>query len=51
MKQRLVLILSCILLAIKGLAESTETISVTFANYPQGTSYAVNEKHDQRYKH
>lgn len=46
MKQRLVLILSCILLAIKGLAESTETINVTFANYPQGTSYAVNEKHD-----
>jgi hypothetical protein len=47
MKQRVFSILSLMLLAIKLLAEGTETtISVTFADFPKGASEAINERHD-----
>ena len=47
MKQRVFSILSFMLLAIKLLAEGTETtISVTFADFPKGASEAINERHD-----
>ena len=47
MKQRVFSILSFMLLAIKLLAEGTETtISVTFADFPKGAYEATNEQHD-----
>ena len=47
MRQRIFFILSFILLTVNLLAEDVETtISVTFADFPKGTSYAENEKHD-----
>ena len=33
-------------MAVEVLAENTKTISVTFADFPAGSSYAENEKHD-----
>ena len=33
-------------MATRVVAESTETISVTFKNFPAGSSFAENEKHD-----
>ena len=46
MKTKLLILLSCVLIATRVVAESTETISVTFKDFPAGTSYAENEKHD-----
>ena len=33
-------------MATKIVAENTETINVTFSDYPLGSQYAKNEKHD-----
>ena len=38
--------MSCMLMATGVVAMSSETISVTFKNFPAGSSYAENEKHD-----
>lgn len=38
--------LSCMLIATRSVAESTETISVIFKDFPAGSSYAENEMHD-----
>ena len=46
MKTKLLILLSCVLIATRVVAESTETVSVTFKDFPAGTSYAENEKHD-----
>ena len=46
MKSRLLILLGCMLVAMGALAENTKTISVTFADFEKGSSYADNEKHD-----
>ena len=46
MKLKLFLVLSCILVAVKLLAQDTNTISVTICDFSEGTRYAENEKHD-----
>ena len=46
MKTKLLIMLSCMLIATRGVAESTETISVTFSTHTAGVQFAENEKHD-----
>ena len=46
MRFKLLIVMSCMLMATRVVAESTETISVTFKNFPAGSSFAKNEEHD-----
>lgn len=46
MKARLLFMLSIMLMAANVVAEDTEMISVKFSDFPKGSSYAENEKHD-----
>ena len=46
MRFRLLIVLSCLLFPINVLLGNTTTIDVTFKNFPEGSSYAENEKHD-----
>ena len=46
MRFRLLIVLSCLLFFINALAGNTTTIDVTFKDFPKGSSYAENEKHD-----
>jgi hypothetical protein len=46
MKTKLLILLSCMFIVTRVAAESTETISVTFKDFPTGASYAENEEHD-----
>lgn len=46
MKIKLLIALGCMLIATSVVAESTETISIAFKDFPKGTSYAENEEHD-----
>ena len=46
MRFRLLIVLSCLLFPINVLAGNTTTIDVSFMDFPKGSSYAENEKHD-----
>ena len=46
MKAKLLFTLSFMLMAANVVAENTETISVKFSDFPKGSSYAENEKHN-----
>ena len=46
MKIKLLIALGCMFIATSVVAESTETISIAFKDFPKGTSYAENEEHD-----
>ena len=46
MKTKLLVMLGCMLMALEMLGENTKTISVAFSEFPKGTQYAENEKHD-----
>ncbi len=49
MRAKLLIILSCLFVAVGVLAEDTKTISVTFTNFAAGKQYAENERHDLGY--